>query len=29
MGPSCRAHVDGIVVIPEEVKPFCEKCGWF
>jgi hypothetical protein len=22
-------YVDGVVVIPEEVNPFCEKCGWF
>ena len=22
-------YVDGTVVIPEEVNPFCEKCGWF
>jgi hypothetical protein len=22
-------YVDGNIVIPEEVNPFCEKCGWF
>jgi hypothetical protein len=28
-GSVLPGYVDGIVVIPEEVNPFCEKCGWF
>lgn len=28
-GSVLPGYVDGIVVIPEEVNPFCEECGWF
>ena len=28
-GSILPGYVDGVVVIPEEVNPFCEKCGWF
>jgi hypothetical protein len=28
-GSVLPGYVDGIVVIPEEVNPFCERCGWF
>jgi hypothetical protein len=28
-GSVLPGYVDGVVVIPEEVNPFCEKCGWF
>jgi hypothetical protein len=28
-GSVLPGYVDGTVVIPEEVNPFCEKCGWF
>jgi hypothetical protein len=28
-GSILPGYVDGTVVIPEEVNPFCEKCGWF
>ena len=28
-GSVLPGYVDGVVVIPEEVTPFCEKCGWF
>lgn len=28
-GSVLPGYVDGNVVIPEEVNPFCEKCGWF
>lgn len=28
-GSVLPGYVDGIVVIPEEVNPFCEQCGWF
>jgi hypothetical protein len=28
-GSILPGYVDGLVVIPEEVNPFCEKCGWF
>ena len=28
-GSVLPGYVDGIVVIPEEVNPYCEKCGWF
>ena len=28
-GSVLPGYVDGIVVVPEEVNPFCEKCGWF
>lgn len=28
-GSVVPGYVDGIVIIPEEVTPFCEKCGWF
>jgi hypothetical protein len=28
-GSVLPGYVDGTVVIPEEVNPFCNKCGWF
>jgi hypothetical protein len=28
-GSVLPGYVDGNVVIPEEVNPFCETCGWF
>jgi len=28
-GSVLPGYVDGNIVIPEEVNPFCEKCGWF
>jgi hypothetical protein len=28
-GSGLPGYVDGNIVIPEEVNPFCEKCGWF
>jgi len=28
-GSVLPGYVDGVVVIPEEVNPFCDKCGWF
>jgi hypothetical protein len=28
-GSVLPGYVDGTVVIPEEVNPFCDKCGWF
>ncbi|HKE86699.1 MAG TPA: hypothetical protein VKB50_23245 [Vicinamibacterales bacterium] len=28
-GSILPGYVDGTVVIPEEVNPFCDKCGWF
>jgi hypothetical protein len=28
-GSVLPGYVDGVVVIPAEVNPFCEKCGWF
>lgn len=28
-GSVMPGYVDGLVVIPEEVNPFCDKCGWF
>jgi hypothetical protein len=28
-GSVLPGYVDGVIVIPEEVNPFCEKCGWF
>lgn len=28
-GSVLPGYVDGIVVIPEEVNPFCQTCGWF
>lgn len=28
-GSVLPGYVDGTVVIPAEVNPFCEKCGWF
>jgi hypothetical protein len=28
-GSVLPGYVDGLVVIPEEVNPFCDKCGWF
>ena len=28
-GSVVPGYVDGVVVIPAEVNPFCEKCGWF
>ena len=28
-GSILPGYVDGTIVIPEEVNPFCEKCGWF
>jgi hypothetical protein len=28
-GSVLPGYVDGTVVIPEEVNPFCGKCGWF
>jgi hypothetical protein len=28
-GSVLPGYVDGTVIIPEEVNPFCEKCGWF
>jgi hypothetical protein len=27
-GSVLPGYVDGNIVIPEEVNPFCEKCGW-
>jgi hypothetical protein len=28
-GSVLPGYVDGTVIIPEEVNPFCQKCGWF
>jgi hypothetical protein len=28
-GSVLPGYVDGVVVIPAEVNPFCDKCGWF
>lgn len=28
-GSVLPGYVDGNIVIPEEVNPFCQKCGWF
>jgi hypothetical protein len=28
-GSILPGYVDGVVVIPAEVNPFCEECGWF
>jgi hypothetical protein len=28
-GSILPGYVDGVVIIPEEVNPFCEECGWF
>ena len=28
-GSVVPGYVDGNIIIPEEVNPFCEKCGWF
>lgn len=28
-GSVLPGYVDGTVVIPAEVNPFCDKCGWF
>jgi hypothetical protein len=28
-GSVLPGYVDGVVVIPEEINPFCDKCGWF
>ena len=28
-GSILPGYVDGNIVIPEEVNPFCDKCGWF
>lgn len=28
-GSVLPGYVDGNIVIPEEVNPFCERCGWF